>query len=374
MSWLPLSGVKVVDFSMFVPGPFASAILADLGAGVIKVEMPRGDPGRSYVPVQFATENRNKRSLSIDLKNKDSCAVVERLVRNADIVLEGFRPGVARRLNIDFDSLRSLNPRLIYCSLSGYGQTGPWRERPGHDVNYVAAAGALAFPGQWLQPPARSSLPVADMGGGAFAAIAVLAALSEQRASGRGCHLDISLFETAFFWAAMRHGLDPQVDPRAHIFPVNDVFETADGQRLTLGILEEHFWQNFVQLAPELGDERFSSDDKRRHHGDELSAQLAKVMKTRTAADWIRLCEENDVPVDLCVTPGEAARHPQLVERQAVERGHAKFPVWADGRRGASIRAGTPKLGEHSREILVELGFDDAAIAAFFKSGAVGGI
>jgi crotonobetainyl-CoA:carnitine CoA-transferase CaiB-like acyl-CoA transferase len=300
--------------------------------------------------------------------------VVERLVRNADIVLEGFRPGVARRLNIDFDSLRSLNPRLIYCSISGYGQTGPWRERPGHDVNYVAAAGALAFPGQWLQPPARSSLPVADMGGGAFAAIAVLAALSEQRASGRGCHLDISLFETAFFWAAMRHGLDPQVDPRAHIFPVNDVFETADGQRLTLGILEEHFWQNFVQLAPELGDERFSSDDKRRHHGDELSAQLAKVMKTRTAADWIRLCEENDVPVDLCVTPGEAARHPQLVERQAVERGHAKFPVWADGRRGASIRAGTPKLGEHSREILVELGFDDAAIAAFFKSGAVGGI
>jgi crotonobetainyl-CoA:carnitine CoA-transferase CaiB-like acyl-CoA transferase len=374
MSWLPLSGVKVVDFSMFVPGPFASAILADLGAGVIKVEMPRGDPGRSYVPVQFATENRNKRSLSIDLKNKDSCAVVERLVRNADIVLEGFRPGVARRLNIDFDSLRRVNPRLIYCSISGYGQTGPWRERPGHDVNYVAAAGALAFPGQWLQPPARSSLPVADMGGGAFAAIAVLAALSEQRASGRGCHLDISLFETAFFWAAMRHGLDPQVDPRAHIFPVNDVFETADGQRLTLGILEEHFWQNFVQLAPELGDERFSSDDKRRHHGDELSAQLAKVMKTRTAADWIRLCEENDVPVDLCVTPGEAARHPQLVERQAVERGHAKFPVWADGRRGASIRAGTPKLGEHSREILVELGFDDAAIAAFFKSGAVGGI
>jgi crotonobetainyl-CoA:carnitine CoA-transferase CaiB-like acyl-CoA transferase len=270
--------------------------------------------------------------------------------------------------------LRRVNPRLIYCSISGYGQTGPWRERPGHDVNYVAAAGALAFPGQWLQPPARSSLPVADMGGGAFAAIAVLAALSEQRASGRGCHLDISLFETAFFWAAMRHGLDPQVDPRAHIFPVNDVFETADGQRLTLGILEEHFWQNFVQLAPELGDERFSSDDKRRHHGDELSAQLAKVMKTRTAADWIGLCEENDVPVDLCVTPGEAARHPQLVERQAVERGHAKFPVWADGRRGASIRAGTPKLGEHSREILVELGFDDAAIAAFFKSGAVGGI
>jgi crotonobetainyl-CoA:carnitine CoA-transferase CaiB-like acyl-CoA transferase len=373
MSWLPLGGVRVVDFSMFVPGPFASAILADLGAEVVKVEMPRGDPGRAYVPVQFETENRNKRSLALDLKNPASKAVVEKLVRHAQVVLEGFRPGVAKRLQIDFASLSRVNPRLVYCSISGYGQTGPWRERPGHDVNYVAAAGALAFPGQWLQPPARSSLPLADMGGGAFAAIAVLAALRESEQSGRGCHLDISLFESAFFWAAMRHGLDPQVDPRAHIFPVNDVFETADGKRLTLGILEEHFWKSFVQLAPELDDARFSSDASRRRHGDLLSERIAQVIRSRSAADWLRLCEENDVPVDLCVTPGEAARHAQLAERQAVERGYAKFPVWANGARGGSIRAATPKLGEHSREILVELGFDDAHIAAFFQSGAVGG-
>jgi crotonobetainyl-CoA:carnitine CoA-transferase CaiB-like acyl-CoA transferase len=367
--WLPLAGLKVVDFSMFVPGPFASAILADLGAEVTKIEMPRGDPGRAYVPVQFATENRNKRSIALDLKKPEAKPVVERMVKQADIVLEGFRPGVAKRLGIDFESLKRLKPNLIYCSISGYGQTGPWRERPGHDVNYVAAAGALAFPGQWLKAPARSSLPVADMTGGAFAVIAILAALRE----GRGAYLDLSLFEAAFFLAAMRHSLDPQVDPRAHLFPVNDVFETADGKRLTLGILEEHFWNNFVQLAPELDDARFSSDALRRRHGDELSALISKVLKQRTAEDWIRLCEENDVPVDLCVTPGEAARHPQLVERQAVERGYAKFPVWANGARGGRIRTATPKLGEHSREVLVELGFDDADIAGFFKSGAVGG-
>lgn len=367
--WLPLAGLKVVDFSMFVPGPFASSILADLGAGVTKVEMPRGDPGRAYVPVQFDTENRNKRSLALDLKNAGARAVVERLVRNADIVIEGFRPGVAKRLNIDFDSLKKINGKLVYCSISGYGQTGPWRERPGHDVNYVAAAGALAFPGQWLQPPARSSLPIADMGGGAFAAIAILAALRE----GKGAYLDISLFESAFFWAAMRHSLDPQVDPRAHIFPVNDVFETADGKRLTLGILEEHFWENFVKLAPELKQDKFASDPLRRQNGDELSALISKTIKRKTAGEWLRLCEENDVPVDLCVTPGEAARHPQLVEREAVERGYAKFPVWANGRRGGSMRAGTPQLGQHSREILVELGFDDADIAGLFRSGAVGG-
>jgi crotonobetainyl-CoA:carnitine CoA-transferase CaiB-like acyl-CoA transferase len=366
--WLPLRGIQVLDFSMFVPGPFASAMLADLGAEVIKVEMLTGDPGRAYVPVQFETENRNKRSLSLDLKNPAAGEVVRRLARDAQVVLEGFRPGVARRLGIDFDALRKANPKLVYCSISGYGQTGPWRERPGHDVNYVAAAGALAFPGQWLKPPARSSLPVADMGGGAFAAIAVLAALRE----GKGAYLDVSLFESAFFWAAMRHSLDPHVDPRAHIFPVNDVFETKDGKRLTLGILEEHFWKSFVRLAPELEDERFATDALRRKHGELLSVQLEKTMKTRSASEWLALCEQNDVPVDLAVTPGEAARLPQLVERQATERGYAKFPVWANGRRAGRIARRTPKLGEHSREILVELGFDDGEIAELVRNGTLG--
>ena len=364
-AWQPLAGVRVVDFSMFVPGPFASSILADLGADVVKVEPPRGDPGRGYVPVQFDTENRNKRSLALDLKNPSSGEIVARLVRETHIVLEGFRPGVAKRLGIDYESLRKHNPKLVYCSISGYGQTGPWRARPGHDVNYVAAAGGLAFPGGWLKQPARSSLPVADMAGGSFAAIAILAALKE----GKGAYLDLSLFEAAFFMAAMRHGLDPTVDPRAHIFPVNDVFECADGVRLTLGILEEHFWQNFAKLVPELADERFSSDARRREHGDELSRRLEKLFKAKSGAEWQRLLEANDIPVDLCVTPGEAARNPQLAERKALERGYAKFPVWANGARGGAIRSATPRLGEHTREILVELGFDDAAIAGFRKNG-----
>jgi crotonobetainyl-CoA:carnitine CoA-transferase CaiB-like acyl-CoA transferase len=234
-------------------------------------------------------------------------------------------------------------------------------------VNYVAAAGGLAFPGGWLRQPARSSLPVADMAGGGFAAIAILAALRE----GKGAYLDLSLFEAAFFMCAMRHGLDPQVDPRAHIFPVNDVFECADGARLTLGILEEHFWQNFVKLVPELGDERFSSDAKRRENGDDLSRMLEQVFKRKAGAEWQQLLEANDIPVDLCVTPGEAAANPQLVERKALERGHAKFPVWANGARGGAIRGGTPKLGEHTREILVELGFDDGEIAGWVKTNVV---
>src|SRR5688572_23906619 len=177
--WLPLAGVRVVDFSMFVPGPFCSALLADLGAEVIKVEQPKGDPGRSYVPVQFDTENRNKRSIAIDLKNPLSRSLVERLAGKADVALEGFRPGVAKRLGIDYETLRKANPRLVYCSISGYGQTGPWRERPGHDVNYVAAAGALAFPGHWVKPPARSSPPGAASAGRPFAPGGVPPALPE---------------------------------------------------------------------------------------------------------------------------------------------------------------------------------------------------
>jgi crotonobetainyl-CoA:carnitine CoA-transferase CaiB-like acyl-CoA transferase len=378
-AWLPLAGVRVADFSMFVPGPFCSAILADLGAEVIKVEAPAGDPGRSYVPVQFRTENRNKRSIGLNLKSPESEKIIERLAKHSDIAIEGFRPGVAKRLGIDAESLRAFNPRIICCSISGYGQTGPWRERPGHDVNYVAAAGALAFPGQWLKAPSRSSLAIADMAGGTFAAVAVLSSLYEREKTGKGSSLDLSLFEAAFFWAAMRHSLDKNVDPRAHLFPVNDIFETSDGKRLTLGILEEHFWKNFVGVAKVLGfdlsSERFSTDAKRRANGDALSAELEKLLRQKTAKEWLELCDAHDVPVDLCVTPGDAAELEQIRARKDVASvggdRFATFPVFADGARGGELRRGVPRLGEHTREILVELKFDDAEIAQMVSSGSV---
>jgi len=373
--WQPLAGVRVVDFSMFVPGPFAAAIFADLGAEVIKVESPGGDPCRGYLPVQFRTENRNKRSIALDLKKGEAKRVVEKLAAQADIVLEGFRPGVAKRLGIDYETLSAHNGRIIHCAVSGYGQHGPWRERPGHDVNYVAAGGGLAFPGQWLKPPARSSLPVGDMAGGSAAAIAVLAALAERSRSGRGVQLDLSIFEAGFFWAAMRHSLAHGVDPKAHIFPVNDVFECADGKRLTLGILEEHFWNNFVRCVPGFDDPAFATDALRRANGDELSNLLSQTIRQKTADEWIALLEAHDVPVDRCLTPAEAADLPQIRARETVARAageaFALFPVWANGRRGGALRRGVPGLGEHSREILVQLGFDDGEIAGMLKAGAV---
>lgn len=177
----------------------------------------------------------------------------------------------------------------------------------------------------------------------------------------------------------MRHGLAPGVDPRAHIFPVNDVFECADGRRLALGILEEHFWQNFVRcvahLAPGLAAAEYASDAARRANGDALAERLAALFRQKNAAEWVALLEANDVPVDLCRTPAEAAELPQLCERGDVVEVHgerfALFPVWADGRRGGTIGRAPPAAGEHSRELLVELGFDEAAIAALAAAGAV---
>jgi len=382
---LPLAGIRVVDLTRILSGPFCAMLLADLGADVVKIEGPgeAGDYARGMSPGAapgedsyfFRLANRNKRSLRLDLKKPPGVEAFLRLAMDADVIVESFRPGVVDKLGIGYDVVRETNPAVVYCAITGYGQTGPWRDRPGHDVNYVAAAGALAFPGQWLKAPSRSSLAVADMAGGSFAAIAVLSSLHQRNTTGKAASLDLSLFEAAFFWAAMRHSLDKKVDPRAHLFPVNDIFETKDGKRLTLGILEEHFWKNFVAFVPELADEAFSTDAKRRANGDRLSALIEKAMKKKTAAEWLALCDEHDVPVDPVLVPGEAAELEQIRARKDVTalggELFATFPVFANGARGGSLRRGVPEAGEHTREILVELKFDDAEIADLKKAGAV---
>lgn len=365
MSWLPLAGIKVADFSALIPGPFTTAILADLGADVIKVEPPRGDSGRSLLPAVFHAINRNKRSITLDLKHAEAKPVIERLARWCDVMIESNRPGVSLRLGIDYASLSALNPGLIYCSLSGFGQTGPWRDKPGHDIGYVGASGGLSYPGSWLGKPARSSIPIADMQGGSFGAIAILAALHERGRSGRGAELDLSLYEAGLFCAALRHGIAEHTDPRAHIWPVNDLFETADGSVLILGIVEQHFWENFRaavrQLEPGVMDPKFDTDPSRRKHGDELSRLLQKLFLQKTAQQWHDLLEPLDVPIELPLTPAEASRTDYAAARKDVaevdgER-HVLFPLWANGERGGALRRATPGLNADGRAVLQELGF-----------------
>ncbi len=379
-AWQPLAGIRILDFSVLLPGPFATSILGDLGADIIKVEPPAGDFARRMPEALFRVANRNKRNISLDLKHAECGRIVERLAKWADVAFETFRPGVAARLGIGYEALNKLNPRIVYCALTGYGQTGPWRDAPGHDLNYLAAAGALMFSGHWLKPPQRSGLPVADIAGGAFAVIAILAALHERESSGKGAELDLSLYEAALFSTAARHGLDLEADGRAHLYPTNDLFETGDGQRVALGIVEPHFWENFREAAKEfesrLADAKYADQASRRQNGDELSALIASVFKQKTQEQWLAHFSGRDVPLQAVLTANEASRTPQATARSTMTEINGErlmaFPVFANGGRGASVRSPTRSaIGADTPAILGELGFSTAEIATLKDSGAV---
>ena len=378
--WQPLAGLRVVDFTALLPGPFLTAMLADLGAEVVKVEPPGGESGRRYQPDMFRAVNRGKRSVALDLKTQAGQTVAHRLAANADVVVESSRPGVADRLGIGWADLRAINPRLVYCSLSSYGQDGPWRDHPAHDINIVAASGGLGLPGHWNRPPSRLSMPFADFAAGSMAATAILAALRERDRTGQGTYLDLGLFEAALYCAAMRHGAEEPADPRGHLSPVNDSFETADGRWIALGLLEDHFWARFRDAvkddAPDLADPAFDTNEGRRAAGDRLSARVAAVMRARTLADWLRRLRAADLPAEPCLTPAEAVASEQAAARGLVTRTadgavHVAFPARAGGRL-ARVQGPPPAVGADAETVLEALGYAPGDIDALRAAGAFG--
>ena len=370
----------MLDFSGLLPGPFATLALADLGAQVVKVEAPTGDPARQILKTMYRMANRNKRSIVLDLKQPQARQVIERLILRTDIAVEAFRPGVAKRLGVDHPTLSSLNPALVYCSISGYGQTGPDRLRAGHDVNFLARSGALSLAGHWNEQPRRSGLPIADVVGSCYAVIAMLAALHDRQATGKGAYLDLSLVEAAMSVAALRHGLDFDGRAQPHVRPTNDLFQTADGQWLALGVVEQHFWKNFLdavgELAPDLRDERFGSIDSRKQHGDAMSLRLHEVIRMCNASFWMPLFEAHDVPAELVLAPAAASRTPQVESRNTVSEAdgerHIPFPIHANGRRGAALQSTAPDLGAHTLIVLDELGFSSTEVAILKQAGVLG--
>ena len=380
-AWQPLSGVRVVDFSALLPGPAAGAILADLGAEVIKVEPLAGEGVRHrevLSPILYAA-NRSKTSLTIDLKHDGAAAVVAGLARWADVALESFRPGVAARLGIDHASLSAVNPGIISCSVSGYGQSGPWRDAPGHDLNFLAAGGAFAFSGHWTGRPRRSGMPVADLLGASNAAIAILAALNERRDTGRGVMLDVSLMDAVLFGVSMRHDLGTDGEVGDSPYPTNDLFATADGRDIALGVgTEEHLWQSFrTVMAPDMPmilESRFDTDEGRRTHGDALFEALTDTIARRDAADWMARFDAADVPANLCLYPAEAVVSDHVRARGFVSevggRHLSAFPAAADGRQ-PQIRTPAPEAGSGTHEILGRLGFAPAAIDQLVNDAVV---
>lgn len=378
--WNALQGLNVLDFTPLLPGPFATQMLGDLGANVVKIEPLAGDFARKFPMEMFRMANRNKRSIALDLKNSATRPVIQALAKWADVTVEAFRPGVAARLGIDDTTLRALNPKLVYCSISGYGQDGPSRDMPGHDLNYLAAAGAMSLRGHWLDTqPRRSGLPIADLAGGSYAVVAILSALIKRRRDGAGCFIDVSLADAAMGFTSIRRGFDIDDPGRIHLFPVNDLFECADGRSIALGMVEEHFWQNFRKAigdaAPAILDPRFDTENSRRQYGDEIAQLLRDLIFTRTSAEWQALLEKHDIPVQLALTPREATQSEQARHRglfQSVDgETHLPFPVLVDGQPAARARRAAPVTGEHGREILQELGFTTEAIGKLRQVKAI---
>jgi len=387
-----LDGLRVLDLTRLLPGGFCSWLLGDLGAEVIKVEEPgRGDYLRWFPPLKvresgmFLVLNRNKKSLTLNLKADAGKAVFRRLAEGADVVLEGYRPGVMDRLGLGWKALHELNPRLVYCAITGYGQDGPYRDLVGHDLNYLGIAGALELMGERGRPPIVPGLSIADLGGGAqMAAVGILGALLARARTGLGQLVDISMTDGVVAWLSVHAGryFTDGVTPRrgemalAGASPCYQVYECADGRFLTVGCIEPHFWKN---LCVALGVEEYVDHQWSEERREEIFARLRAVFRTRARDDWFAALRGRDICVGPSSTFDEAFADPQLVHRGMVVE--SEHPVEGRLRElGAPIklsetpaeyRRPAPQLGEHNDEILRALGYEPADIAEMASAGVI---
>jgi crotonobetainyl-CoA:carnitine CoA-transferase CaiB-like acyl-CoA transferase len=378
-----LEGIRVLDLSQLLPGPFASMMLADLGAEVIKVEEPKlGDPARRRFAV-FLQVNRNKKSLALDLKREPGREIFLKLASGADVVLEQFRPGVVDRLKLGYSVIREINPQVVYCSLSGYGQTGPYRERAGHDLNYIALAGLLSLTADERGRPVIPGTQIADLAGGSIAAFAILAALFARERTGQGQFIDVSMFDSvmlhlivpaAHHFAGARIGFGSKYE-LSGAYPFYNVYETSDGKFMSLGALEPRFWENFCRRVgrPDLIARQFDSGKQR----DELFEQMRAIFKSRTQAEWIELMRDVDACCEPVLSLAEALEQAQVRARAMVQEiqrpaeGIIRQLGFAYKLSGTSARwvRPAPALGQHTDELLAELGIPEADRQRLYREG-----
>jgi crotonobetainyl-CoA:carnitine CoA-transferase CaiB-like acyl-CoA transferase len=386
-----LPGLKILDASRLLPAALCTQMLADLGAEVLKVEETgRGDYQRTFPPMgkvdsgTFLLCNRNKKSITLNLKSEEGKAVFKKLAAEADVVVEGFRPGVMKRLGLDYETLKEINPRLIYCAVSGFGQDGPYKMVAGHDLNYMGIIGALPLFGMAGGPPMVPGLLTADIGGGSLmAAYGILAALLARQVTGEGQFVDVSMMDGAMSFIAY-HASEPlfgDVDPKGGEYrntggaPCYSIFRCKDGHYVTLGALEEHFWERFCDAAgvPELKRDQFPEGEARSQQFEKLD----HVFEQRTRAEWVALFFEKDIPGGPVNTMREAFEDPHVKAREMVMHvdhpvegriPQLGFPVKFSGTPGR-ISSPPPTVGQHTNEVLKRLGYSDQQIAEMAKAG-----
>ena len=390
-----LEGLRVLDQTQVMAGPFCAMLLADMGADVIKIEPPGGETTRTMdleaapgVSAPFLAVNRNKRGLVLDLKRAESVAILRRLVATADVLIENYRPGVARRLGVDYAALSAVNPRLVYCSISGFGQTGPYAERGGYDLIAQGMSGIMSATGSEGGAPVKIGVPITDLGAGLFAVFGILCAVRARRVTGRGQFVDTSLFEAGLAlsaWEATEYWYTGQV-PRglgtAHrLNAPYQAFRASDGY-FTVGAANDNLFPRFCAILGRddlVHDPRFDSVARRLRHRAELERLVEAVTERRPRAHWLAQCEAAGVPAGPINTVPEALDDPHVHARGMVQElahpdaGRVKGlgnPVKLSATPPA-MRKAAPRLGEDTDAILAELGLDPAAIAALREKGVV---
>ncbi|PIU47840.1 MAG: formyl-CoA transferase [Candidatus Hydrogenedentes bacterium CG07_land_8_20_14_0_80_42_17] len=392
-----LDGIKVLDLSRVLAGPYGTQILADHGAEVWKVEIPgKGDDTRAFGPpfqngesAYFMSVNRNKRSITINMKSNDGIEIIKNLLLKADVLIENFRPGTLDKFGLDADSALKMNPRLIYCSVSGFGQTGPWSRKPGYDLAIQGMGGIMSLTGEPDGPPTKVGTSIADIISGIYAAQGILLALVARNKTGRGQKIDISMLDGQISLLTYQAGIyfaegkSPMRKGNQHptICPY-ETFKTKDGY-LNLAVGNDKLWLSFCELInrPDLkSDERFTTNPKRVACRNILFPILSEIFSTRSTAEWISLLEKAGIPAGPIFTVEEVLEHEQTKAREmVVAMEHPKagrirltgIPIKLSDTPG-KIKTPPPVAGQHTEEILRNvLGYSKEKIEELRKSGAI---